>query len=52
VANPLIGRSLDRLHDHGTVALAIAAWLVPGALVWLGTRPAATPTDRGSTKIG
>ena len=52
VANPLIGRSLDRLHDHGTVALAIAAWLVPGALVWLGTRPDATPTDRGSTKIG
>ena len=39
-AGPLIGYA----HDHGvaypTIAVWIAAWLVPGSLVWIAWRPA------------
>ena len=35
IANPLIGAALDRWHDYGGVAIAIAVWVVPGAIAWL-----------------
>lgn len=35
VANPLIGRSVQRTHGFSWATITLAAWLVPGCLVWL-----------------
>jgi predicted MFS family arabinose efflux permease len=35
VANPLVGRAVDRHGDYNAVAWCVGAWVVPGALVWL-----------------
>jgi ACS family hexuronate transporter-like MFS transporter len=39
VANPLIGASVDRTGSYAVAALALSAWVVPGALAWLFFRP-------------
>jgi ACS family hexuronate transporter-like MFS transporter len=39
VAFPLIGSAVDHTHSYTGVALALAAWLVPGAAVWLWIDP-------------
>lgn len=38
VANPLIGRGVDAFGSYDLVLVALSAWMVPGALVWLATR--------------
>lgn len=43
VANPLFGRGVATFGGYDEVALAVALWLVPGALVWLVWRPETTP---------
>lgn len=43
VANPLIGRAADALGSYDVVALALAAWMVPGAALWLATRTRVPP---------
>ena len=35
VANPLIGRSVQRTHTFAWATMSLAAWLVPGCLLWL-----------------
>ncbi len=35
VAFPLIGAVLDRTHSYAVVGLGLAAWAIPGCLVWL-----------------
>jgi hypothetical protein len=39
VANPLIGRSVERTQSYALIALALTAWVVPGCLGWLAWRP-------------
>jgi ACS family hexuronate transporter-like MFS transporter len=39
VANPLIGRGVDAFGGYVEVCLLLAAWVVPGAIVWLVWRP-------------
>ncbi len=41
IANPLIGYAVDATGSYDLVAYALAAWFVPGALLWLAWRPAA-----------
>lgn len=41
IANPLIGRAVDTYHSYDVVGTGLALWVVPGALVWLATRPIA-----------
>jgi ACS family hexuronate transporter-like MFS transporter len=45
VALPLIGHSAETTHGYATAALALAACLIPGVVVWLGVAPNA---PRGS----
>jgi predicted MFS family arabinose efflux permease len=40
ISSPLIGAALDHFHDYDVVALALAAWVVPGSIVWWAWRPA------------
>ena len=42
IANPIIGRLVDRHHDYTIVAFSLGAWLIPGAVVWLLWRPTAS----------
>ena len=39
LANPLIGRAVDHWHNYDAVCWAIAAWVIPGSLVWLLWKP-------------
>jgi hypothetical protein len=39
VANPLIGASVDRLQGYDVSLIALGAWILPGALVWIFWRP-------------
>ena len=39
VANPLIGRSVERTGSYATAAVALSLWVIPGCLVWLLWRP-------------
>jgi ACS family hexuronate transporter-like MFS transporter len=39
VANPLIGRSVERTGSYALAALALAAWVIPGTLGWLLWKP-------------
>ena len=48
VAFPLIGRAVPASGSYHGVALALAVWLVPGALVWLAVRPGASGTSGAS----
>ncbi|MGD0525381.1 MAG: MFS transporter [Polyangiaceae bacterium] len=43
VAHPLIGRAADAYGSYRLISLALAAWVVPGSLLWLAWRP--RPTD-------
>jgi MFS transporter, ACS family, hexuronate transporter len=45
VANPLIGRSVERTHSYAFIALALTAWVVPGCLGWLAWRPPPARAD-------
>ena len=39
IANPLIGRAVDRLGNYDAVGISLAMWVVPGSLIWLCWRP-------------
>ncbi len=39
IANPLIGRVRDRTGGYGWQMLALAALVVPGALIWIAWKP-------------
>ncbi|HEX8792095.1 MAG TPA: MFS transporter [Polyangiaceae bacterium] len=39
IAQPLIGRAVDLTGRYDGIALALAAWVVPGSLVWFAWRP-------------
>jgi len=39
VANPLIGRSVERTGSYAFIALALTAWVIPGCVGWLLWRP-------------
>jgi MFS transporter, ACS family, hexuronate transporter len=39
VANPLIGRVIDRTSSYTPVILVLGAWLVPGCLAWILWKP-------------
>jgi ACS family hexuronate transporter-like MFS transporter len=39
VANPLIGASVDRLDSYDLSLFALAAWVLPGTLIWIAWRP-------------
>lgn len=39
IANPLIGRAVDHLHNYNAVAFGLSLWALPGALAWLAWRP-------------
>ncbi len=41
VSGPLIGRALDRYGSYDVIAIALGAWVVPGATIWWFWRPAA-----------
>lgn len=47
IANPLIGRAVDRIGSYDAVALVLAAWVVPGSLIWLRWRPPVRFIPRG-----
>jgi ACS family hexuronate transporter-like MFS transporter len=47
IANPLIGRAVDRIGNYDAVALFLAAWVVPGSLIWLRWRPPVRFIPRG-----
>jgi hypothetical protein len=47
IANPLIGRAVDRIGNYDGVALVLAAWVVPGSLIWLRWRPPVRFIPRG-----
>jgi len=47
IANPLIGRAVDRLGNYDAVALGLAAWVIPGSLAWLCWRPPIRFAARG-----
>jgi MFS transporter, ACS family, hexuronate transporter len=47
IANPLIGYAHDHHVAYPTIAMTIAAWLIPGSLVWIAWRPA----DRLERKV-
>jgi len=38
VANPLIGRAVQRGSSYSTVLVALAVWIVPGCMLWLVTK--------------
>jgi ACS family hexuronate transporter-like MFS transporter len=39
LVNPLIGRAVDHWHNYDNVCWGIAAWVIPGSLVWLLWKP-------------
>jgi sugar phosphate permease len=39
IANPLIGLSVDRTHSYTIASIVLAAWALPGCLVWMLVRP-------------
>jgi hypothetical protein len=39
VANPLIGRTVQRTGSYSTVLTALAIWTIPGCLAWLLWKP-------------
>lgn len=39
VAFPLVGRAAQSQGTYGPIAVALALWLIPGVLVWLGVDP-------------
>jgi len=39
IANPLIGRVLDRLGSYDAIGIGLAVWAIPGSLIWLSWRP-------------
>jgi hypothetical protein len=39
VANPLIGASVDSTASYDVAIYSLAAWVLPGCLVWLLLRP-------------
>ena len=39
IANPLIGRSVERTGTYAVAALALTAWVIPGCVGWLLWRP-------------
>lgn len=41
VANPWVGRSVDRAHSFTPALLALALWVIPGSVVWLAWQPRA-----------
>lgn len=43
---PLVGRAVDHFQRYDEVAVALAVWVIPGALAWLLWPPAATFEDR------
>ena len=43
----LIGRAVDRIGNYDAVALVLAAWVVPGSLIWLRWRPPVRFIPRG-----
>jgi ACS family hexuronate transporter-like MFS transporter len=38
VANPLVGRSVERTGSYAVVTLALTAWVIPGCVAWLSWR--------------
>jgi ACS family hexuronate transporter-like MFS transporter len=47
VAHPLIGRAVEHYGSYRVIALALAAWVVPGSLLWLVWRPTMQPATTG-----
>lgn len=41
VAQPIIGRVVDATGRYDGIAIALAAWVIPGSLVWFAWRPSA-----------
>lgn len=39
VANPLVGRSVERTGSYALAVLALTAWIIPGCAGWLFWRP-------------
>ncbi len=39
IANPLIGRAADHYGNYDAVAVALAVWVLPGAVLWWAWRP-------------
>jgi ACS family hexuronate transporter-like MFS transporter len=39
IANPLIGRAADYYGSYDAVAVALGAWVLPGAVAWWAWRP-------------
>ena len=46
VANPLIGRVIDRTFSYTPVILVLGAWIVPGSLGWILWKPRALSLDQ------
>ncbi len=42
ITSPLIGAAVDHFHDYRVVALVLGGWVIPGSIVWLLWRPAAS----------
>jgi ACS family hexuronate transporter-like MFS transporter len=40
IANPLIGATVDRVHDYTAVCVGLGLWVIPGSVVWMLWRPA------------
>jgi MFS transporter, ACS family, hexuronate transporter len=40
IGSPLIGRAVDRLGSYDLPTLCLGLWALPGALIWLLSRPA------------
>jgi len=39
LANPLIGRAVDHFHNYDAVCWGVAAWMIPGSVIWLLWKP-------------
>jgi ACS family hexuronate transporter-like MFS transporter len=47
IAGPLVGRAVAHLHSYAWIAVALALWNLPGALLWLAWTP---PPPHGFAK--
>ena len=45
IEQPIIGRVVDATGRYDGIAIALAAWVIPGSLAWFAWRPAALRTS-------